>query len=495
MFERFTDSAIKVIMLAQEEARCKGHNHVATEQILLGLIGEGKGLAAKILKTYNVKISDARAHLDSAVGQGSDEIGEEMPFTPGAKRVLEYAWKEAQQFGVDYIDTEQLLLGLARVEEDHALIVLHKLGVPIGDLRGIVIEYMDRAAGNVRQQGRELPTVDFFSDDLLRTFIVAREETRRLGHGAVSSELLLLGLIGEENGPAAETLRLQGVTLDNARWEAERVIGRGYGVIPVDSPFTDLTKDILKIAAALASKASHESVTGEHVLIALIGIKCAGVEAILKNLSVDNVKLMDTSISRLSSRISSSPNWSSASSRPYIERAIADLMRETRGKLASFVSPAADLTVRYERFAVSAAEVIKFAREEARSMGNQFIGTDHILLGLIHEGKGIVATALESEGLAFGDARRVVQKLIGQSENVVGEVSYFTPKARRSINFAWEEAKSRGQTYISSELLLLGLLRELEGIATPAMVNLDVDPERLRVKINQLIAEGGEATA
>ena len=100
MFERFTEKAIKVIMLAQEEARRLGHNFVGTEQILLGLIGEGTGIAAKVLKSMGINLKDARVEVEKIIGRGSGFVAIEIPFTPRAKRVLELSLEEARQLAL-----------------------------------------------------------------------------------------------------------------------------------------------------------------------------------------------------------------------------------------------------------------------------------------------------------------------------------------------------------------------------------------------------------
>src|ERR1700683_1458858 len=99
MFERFTEKAIKVIMLAQEEARRLWHNFLGTEQILLGLIGEGTGTAAQTLKSLGVNLKDARIETEKIIGRGSGFVAVEIPWTPRAKRVRELAWDEARQLG------------------------------------------------------------------------------------------------------------------------------------------------------------------------------------------------------------------------------------------------------------------------------------------------------------------------------------------------------------------------------------------------------------
>jgi len=170
MFERFTEKAIKVIMLAQEEARRLGHNFVGTEQILLGLIGEGTGVAAKVLKSMGVNLKDARIEVEKIIGRGSGFVAVEIPFTPRAKRVLELSLEEARQLGHNYIGTEHLLLGLIREGEGVAARVLENLGVDLGKVRTQVIrmlgETAEVASGGGTQGRTKTPTLDEFGSNL-----------------------------------------------------------------------------------------------------------------------------------------------------------------------------------------------------------------------------------------------------------------------------------------------------------------------------------------
>lgn len=169
MFERFTEKAIKVIMLAQEEARRLGHNFVGTEQILLGLIGEGTGVAAKVLKSMGVNLKDARIEVEKIIGRGSGFVAVEIPFTPRAKRVLELSLEEARQLGHNYIGTEHLLLGLIREGEGVAARVLENLGVDLSKVRTQVIRMLGETA-EVTPGGSssrtKTPTLDEFGSNL-----------------------------------------------------------------------------------------------------------------------------------------------------------------------------------------------------------------------------------------------------------------------------------------------------------------------------------------
>lgn len=177
MFERFTEKAIKVIMLAQEEARRLGHNFVGTEQVLLGLIGEGTGVAAKTLKSMGVTLKDARAEVEKIIGRGSGFVAVEIPFTPRAKRVLELSWDEARQLGHNYIGTEHLLLGLIREGEGVAARVLENLGVDLNKIRSNVVKMLGESkpqtvssgsSGSTSSSGgkTKTPSLDEFGRDL-----------------------------------------------------------------------------------------------------------------------------------------------------------------------------------------------------------------------------------------------------------------------------------------------------------------------------------------
>ena len=173
MFERFTEKAIKVIMLAQEEARRLGHNFVGTEQILLGLIGEGTGVAAKVLKSLGVNLKDSRIEVEKIIGRGSGFVAVEIPFTPRAKRVLELSLEEARQLGHNYIGTEHLLLGLIREGEGVAARVLENLTIDLTKVRTQVIRMLGETAevgsgANSTKGNLKTATLDEFGTNLTK---------------------------------------------------------------------------------------------------------------------------------------------------------------------------------------------------------------------------------------------------------------------------------------------------------------------------------------
>src|SRR4030066_1443564 len=142
LFQRFSDRARRVVVLAQEEARMLNHNYIGTEHLLLGLIQEGEGVAAKALESMGISLEAVRSQVEEIIGRGSSAPTGHIPFTPRAKKVLELSLREALQLGHNYIGTEHILLGLIREGEGVAAQVLLNLGADLEKVRSAVIQLL-----------------------------------------------------------------------------------------------------------------------------------------------------------------------------------------------------------------------------------------------------------------------------------------------------------------------------------------------------------------
>ncbi|MEU7615437.1 ATP-dependent Clp protease ATP-binding subunit [Micromonospora rifamycinica] len=181
MFERFTDRARRVVVLAQEEARMLNHNYIGTEHILLGLIHEGEGVAAKALESLGISLEGVRQQVEEIIGQGQQAPSGHIPFTPRAKKVLELSLREALQLGHNYIGTEHILLGLIREGEGVAAQVLVKLGADLNRVRQQVIQLLSgyqgkepAAAGTA--PGEAAPSTSLVLDQFGRNLTQAARE-------------------------------------------------------------------------------------------------------------------------------------------------------------------------------------------------------------------------------------------------------------------------------------------------------------------------------
>jgi ATP-dependent Clp protease ATP-binding subunit ClpC len=154
MFERFTDRARRVVVLAQEEARLLGHGYIGTEHILLGLLGEDEGVGAQALVQSGVSLAAARDKVVAVIGEGPGTPPSHIPFTPRAKKVLELALREAIALGHNYIGTEHQLLGLVREEDGVAAQVLISLGVTLDGLRSRILDLLSATPAQPEATGR-----------------------------------------------------------------------------------------------------------------------------------------------------------------------------------------------------------------------------------------------------------------------------------------------------------------------------------------------------
>ncbi len=187
MFERFTDRARRVVVLAQEEARMLSHNYIGTEHILLGLIHEGEGVAAKALESLDISLEAVRAQVEEIIGQGQQAPSGHIPFTPRAKKVLELSLREALQLGHSYIGTEHILLGLIREGEGVAAQVLQKLGADLNRVRQQVIQLLSGFQG--KESGSTAASTGSGSSDAPSSSLVLDQFGRNLTQDAREGKL------------------------------------------------------------------------------------------------------------------------------------------------------------------------------------------------------------------------------------------------------------------------------------------------------------------
>ncbi|HKY65385.1 MAG TPA: Clp protease N-terminal domain-containing protein [Acidimicrobiales bacterium] len=320
MFERFSDRGRRVVVLAQEEARLLGHGYIGTEHLLLGIVHEGEGVAARALESLGIELGAVRRKVEETVGRGDDQPEGHIPFTPHAKKVLELSLREALQFGHDYIGTEHVLLGLIRESDGVAAQVLVGSGAdlstvrravllvlegegpaptgalprPAGRMGGQLPEHVRRTAlarGAARPEPRRAIAhraslleqaatglvLRRFTVSACRVVLLAESEALRLGHTEVGQDHLLLGLLAEGEGRAAATLTGAGADLEAARAVAEEARGRGVVSGDVVASFADPALDALERSLAEALGRGSEVIDTEHLLLGLVAQAEAGI--------------------------------------------------------------------------------------------------------------------------------------------------------------------------------------------------------------------------
>jgi ATP-dependent Clp protease ATP-binding subunit ClpA len=207
MFERFTDRARRVVVLAQEEARLLNHNYIGTEHILLGLISEGEGVAAKTLEQLGISLAAVRSRVEAIIGEGGGAPSGHIPFTPRSKKVLELSLREALALGHNYIGTEHILLGLIREGEGVGAQVLVNLGADLSRVRHEVLQQLSGFRGGL-PGGRITPVMRVPSRETPAVAKASVEARRLAGSSPV-------GLRQQHDSVAAKALESMGVTAES----------------------------------------------------------------------------------------------------------------------------------------------------------------------------------------------------------------------------------------------------------------------------------------
>ena len=375
-------------------------------------------------------------------------------FTERARKVLSLAQEEAQRFQHNYIETEHLLLGLVREEEGVAAKVLSNLGVELNKVRSAVEFILSVKAHIVPEQVGLTPQVK-------KVIELAVDEARLLNHHYVGIEHLLLGLIREEKGTAASVLESLGVTLEKARIETMRVLSQPALLQKMEVP--PQLKDALEALDTLLREKEAALLHHEYGLAA--------------ELTAREVNLRDR-IARLESDWYRERDNKESGQQPIQDDddKVQELSQAEKDFLQTLGVFSQDDRDRFEKFTVRARRVLRFSREEAERFQHNYIGTEHLLLGLVRENGGIAAAVLRNLGVELTKVRDAVEFIIGRGDHIVPGQIGLTPRAKAVIEIAADEARRLNHDYIGTEHLLLGLVREGEGIA--AGVLQDALPKR-----------------
>jgi ATP-dependent Clp protease ATP-binding subunit ClpA len=292
-FDRFNDRAKRVLALAQDEAIRFNHNYIGTEHLLLGLMREGEGIAAQVVRSLGGDIATLRRQVELTIGRGESTTSpSEITMSPRTKRVIEFAIDEARTLGQAHVGTEHLLLGVLRDTGSIAAGVLEAAGLRPDAIRERVIATL----GAQRDATREGPVGDVraptgggpfsrFNDRAKRVLALAQDEAIRLNHNYMGTEHLLLGLLRHDEPTTSDVLVANGVTLEKARTAVGFIVPQGEGPTPPSEiTLSPRTKKVIELSNDEAVKLGSASVRPAHLLLALVregeGIACGVIESL-----------------------------------------------------------------------------------------------------------------------------------------------------------------------------------------------------------------------
>ncbi len=288
MYERFTDRARKVMQLANVEAQRFNHEYIGTEHILLGLVQEGSGIAATALTDLGIDLGKILVEVETIVQCGPDMVSMgNLPQTPRAKKVIEFAIEEARKLNHKHVGTEHLLIGLIREEGGVAGQVLKYMGLSLPKIRDEVcrLRQLDPWAQSALSPAR---VYERFTDRSRKVMQLASKEAERFNHEYIGTEHLLLGLVTEGAGVAAVALQNLGIDLDKIRAEVEKIVPSGPDMVtPGGRPQTPRMKKVIEYSIEEAGKLDHNYVGTEHLLLGLIREEEGVAAQVLMNLGLN----------------------------------------------------------------------------------------------------------------------------------------------------------------------------------------------------------------
>jgi Clp amino terminal domain, pathogenicity island component len=305
MYERFTARARKVMQLANQEAQRFNHEYIGTEHILLGLVKEGLGVAANVLKKLGIDLRTLRLEVGNLVRPGPAMITfGKLPISPCSRNALEYSIEEARKLNHSYVGTEHLLLGLLRDQEGMAALVLRIFGVTLQQVREVVLHAFanpDEFAlvppvefWEIGKQPAPAPTPgdgefdEPLTDSALRAMELAACEARTLGCELVGTEHVLLGIVSEGTGTAAEALKELGGDLDKLRAALQTLAPPGPYMVPIGkAAYTSLARTALSFAAEEARSLCQVRVDTQHLLLGLLRESSGQAVKVLKQTGID----------------------------------------------------------------------------------------------------------------------------------------------------------------------------------------------------------------
>ncbi len=329
---------------------------------------------------------------------------------------------------------------------------------------------------------------DKFNDQARMVFHHAQEEAQRLEHGYIGMEHLLLGLIHDENNTASTVLRNLGVELAKIRSAVDFIISRGAKIETAQTGLTPRSKKVIELAVDEARRLGHSYIGTEHMLLGLIregeGIAAGVLESL--GVTLEKARTKVAQILPVAQQPASNDPSATATAQP-MDTQPPETPATTRLRNVAIVQTQS--TRSYERypFTEQSHKVIEGALEEAISFQHNYIGTEHLLLGLVRERESVAGAVLQNLGIELSHVRRAVEFIIGRGDRIVLSEIGLTPRAKQILKLASEEAQRMNNNYVGTEHLLLGMMLEGEGIAAGVLHSLGVNLEKVRVETKRVL--------
>jgi ATP-dependent Clp protease ATP-binding subunit ClpA len=437
LFERFTEKAIKVLTDAQNGAKELNHSKLCPEHILLGIVNQKSGIASKFLKAAGLNSQNIKEKLKLKLKNiETTNATEILPFSNSLKLVLKKTWDKSIELKTHYILPEHIFLSLIAKETSGTSKILEEMEIDVSRIKISVERIVEKKVSSTvhpeaRRKKYSAETPSSFAlnfDNILPANMlnVALEKLKNTNFEAIGTEQIMLAIFENAEDNLFEIFKNEGITKDIFLQKLSETTSRAeeYNKEILYTPKAYLA---LNSASEIAKELGSSVVLPEHIVLGLLREKAGIAYNIFKKTGIDPNRIYEQIIKPI------------------------------------------------EKQKPVAMTIIRLAKEEARRLGHNTVGSELILLGIIGEGVSIASEALSELGVNIKDARKAVEELIGLGDYCEGKEITLSPRAKKIMEFACEEAKKVNKKHIESEYLLFGIISEKGCLANKVLENLGVD--------------------
>lgn len=432
MFERFTEKAINVVSEAQRLAKELKNSEVCPEHLLLALVSEAKGVSLKLFRMYNVTFNEVREEVENYVIPTS-KLSDNISFSHTAKEILKKTLDLASKSGNQNILFEHLFLSVITDKNSNIQQILEKFDFGINNAREILTKLVQKKIKRLEHpeeiEDDEKTAFEsiYEGEALADVFDRAVSKLSMKGYEILGTEQILASILESESSKLLNTINEKGITSESFNEKLSSINSRQSEYEDKKIIFTPNAFLIMNLALQIAKELGSSVITPEHIVLSILKAKKGLAYEIIKSFDINEENLADE-----------------------IVKPIEKQMPET-------------LTI------------MKLAKEEARRLGRNVVGTEMFLLGIIGEGSSIASEVLSDLEITMKDARFVVESLVGYGNEYFDREIIFTKRAKRVLEKAWISAKKSSKQKIEAVDLLLAILEEPNSLAMKALDALGVD--------------------
>lgn len=443
MFERFTEKAINAVSEAQRLAKEMKSAEVCPEHLLLALVGEAKGVSLKLFRMYNVTFESMREKILNYITP-TFRVAENIPFSHSVKEILKKTLDLASKSGNQNILFEHLFLSVIADKNSNIQSILDKFDFGVNNAREILTKLVQKKIKRLEhpEEIDEDEKTAFESlyegDALADVFDRAVSKLSTKGYEILGTEQIMASILESDDSNFIETINKYGITSKSFEEKLESISSRQSEYEGKKIIFTPNAFLMMNLALQTAKELGSSVITPEHIVLSILKAKKGLAYEIIQSLGVNEERLSEE-----------------------IVKPIEKQMPET-------------------------LLIMKLAKEEARRLGRNVVGTEMFLLGIIGEGASVASEVLSDLEITMKDARFVVESLVGYGNEYFDKEIVFTRRAKRVLEKAWVSAKKHNKQKIEAVDLLLAILDEPDSLAMKALDSLGVDAVEIKHGIQGL---------